>query len=171
MFGRGVVVGVLALLASAAAPALVMAGGGGHKCDPTPVDAVEGGAAVNLSQNCFGPLAVEVEPGTTVTWRNSDAWAHAISGAGAEWGSDGFLDAGATFSERFEDSGVYPYYCFLHPGMVGTVVVTETDQPDPGAQPADPSSASVAPSLLWLLVGLAVGVIGAGGTALARSRR
>jgi plastocyanin len=160
---------MLALLTAAAAPAVVTAGGGGHQCGPTPAEAVEGGAVVNLSQNCFGPLVVEVAPGTTVTWRNIDSWAHAISGVGAEWGTDGFVDAGATFSQRFEDPGVYPYYCFLHPGMVGTVTVTEAG--GPVSEAPESSSASVAPSLLSLLLGFAVGVVGAGGAVLARSRR
>ena len=33
--------------------------------------------------------------------------------------------AGATFSYTFEDAGDYPYFCMVHPWMVGTVIVED----------------------------------------------
>jgi plastocyanin len=140
-------------------------------CGPTPAATTDSGVTVSLNQNCFGPLVVDLDPGATVSWRNDDRWEHAIRGVGADWGTDGFIGAGGSFSQRFDDPGVYPYYCFLHPGMVGTVVVSDTNQLDASDEAPGASSASATPSLLWLLVGLAVGVIGAGGAALGRSRR
>ena len=41
----------------------------------------------------------------------------------SELAQDGTLGQGGTYSYTFAASGVYPYYCFLHPGMVGAVVV------------------------------------------------
>jgi plastocyanin len=32
---------------------------------------------------------------------------------------------GGTQSFTFEEAGEFPYYCTLHPNMVGTVIVTE----------------------------------------------
>jgi plastocyanin len=32
---------------------------------------------------------------------------------------------GAGYSNRFETAGTYDYFCAIHPGQVGTVVVSE----------------------------------------------
>ena len=33
----------------------------------------------------------------------------------------------ATFEHTFTEAGEYPYFCLLHPNMVGTVIVTAAD--------------------------------------------
>jgi hypothetical protein len=54
---------------------------------------------------------------------NRDSYRHVISGAGYRWASDGFMREGEAFAVTFDDDGVYPYQCYLHPGMSGAVVV------------------------------------------------
>lgn len=76
---------------------------------------------VALTKNCFSPTVIHVDPGATVTWANKDGVTHNVTGAGFTFGSDDF-DA-ATFTYRFNTAGTFPYFCGLHPGMIGTVVV------------------------------------------------
>lgn len=65
-----------------------------------------------------------------ITWTNNDSQIHtATSGApgSADSGSifdSGILSPGASFSFTFDEPGDIPYYCTLHPQMVGTVNVS-----------------------------------------------
>jgi plastocyanin len=74
------------------------------------------------------PNPIQVGVGDTVTWTNDDAQPHtATSGQNAT--PDGTFDSGimapqATFEHTFTEAGEYPYFCLLHPNMVGTVSVS-----------------------------------------------
>lgn len=99
-------------------PAPVLAGGGG--C----VEVTEGtGTTVELLNFCITPTLLRVEPGETVTFVNRDDSRHVISSAGYAWGSDGYMGADEAFTATFSENGVYPYQCYLHPGMAGAVIV------------------------------------------------
>ena len=68
----------------------------------------------------FLPPAIEVKPGTEVTWRFVDGSVpHNVKGEGF---ASGTRDRG-TFSHRFTKAGEYRYRCTLHAGMEGRVVV------------------------------------------------
>ncbi len=98
----------------------VVAGGGGcHAGGVTDAKAV----AVDLSASCFTPTVVRVDPGSEVTWTNRDSYDHTVTGVAGSWGTFDTLAGGASVTYRFEKAGVYPYFCLLHPGMVGAVVV------------------------------------------------
>lgn len=100
----------------------VFAGGGCH------LGATEStGDTVVLDQACFTPTNLYVEPGTTVTWTNKDIMAHVVVGQAYEWGTREDLLQGDIFSHTFEAEGTYPYTCYLHPGMNGTVIVGDAD--------------------------------------------
>ena len=85
--------------------------------------------------SCWDPTEVTVEVGATVTWTNNDVGAHTVTagdlqvdpdnvGLGVPNGFDsGMLMAEGTFSHLFDVEGSYPYFCMIHPWMVGTVVV------------------------------------------------
>ncbi len=81
---------------------------------------------------CFMPAEVTVDVGGEVTWSNDDTAAHTVtSGAdltsddvGIDFDSSLFM-AGKTFSHKFDAAGEYPYFCMVHPWMVGTVIVQE----------------------------------------------
>jgi len=105
---------VLAATVLAAAPA--SAGGGCH------APATEGrGRTVALTDLCFTPTVLRVQPGSTVTFVNRDTMAHPLSRPGGEWGWDGGVGDRATV--RLDQAGTYPFFCHVHPGMVGVVVV------------------------------------------------
>lgn len=76
-------------------------------------------AEIETRRQSFEPAAVEVEAGTTVTWRFSDGIPHDVT-------SDLFKSEAkseGTFTHTFEEPGTYSYTCTLHPGMDGQVIV------------------------------------------------
>jgi plastocyanin len=81
---------------------------------------VRGVTTVDAKDLKFLPPAVEVKPGTEVTWRFVDgAVPHNVKG-------DGFASptqSRGTWSHRFTQAGEYRYRCDLHAGMDGRVVV------------------------------------------------
>jgi len=80
------------------------------------------------TNECYVPADLVVTTGTIVIWENVDTAAHlATSGTPAD-GPDGIFDSGmimggGIFEYEFSDKGVFPYYCIVHPWMVGTVTV------------------------------------------------
>ena len=81
-------------------------------------------AAVTIDGFAFGPDAITVKRGTTVTWTNKDDEPHTVVSAAdtAVWKSPA-LDTDDHFSFTFTDPGTYKYFCSIHPRMQGTVVV------------------------------------------------
>lgn len=82
-------------------------------------------AKVELSGDQFDPSQITITAGETIQWENTDAFAHTVTGFGA----DVRLARGETFTHTFESSGTYEYECTIHPGMEGTVVVLTSDTP------------------------------------------
>jgi plastocyanin len=82
---------------------------------------VRGVTTVDAKDLKFIPPAIEVKPGSEVTWRFVDGSVpHNVKG-------DGFASetqSRGTFSHRFAQAGEYRYTCTLHAGMAGRVVVT-----------------------------------------------
>lgn len=77
---------------------------------------------------CYDPPHLIIFTDTEVTWKNDDTAAHTVSSGSPSEGPDGIFDSslilgGATYSFKFEEKGDYPYFCMVHPWMVGTVSV------------------------------------------------
>jgi plastocyanin len=121
-----VLVGSLAVVLSAAPLA---AGGGG--CHGPLTD--EEGTTVMMSQFCFAPMVVRVAEGDTVTWENMDSVDHNVVSTAMPGYGTATLHKGDSASVRFDDPGIYPYVCSIHPGMTGAVVVGDADTPPPAA--------------------------------------
>jgi plastocyanin len=179
-----VLVPLLAILAAtvlAAAPA--EAGGGCH------APATEGrGTTIALTDLCFTPTVLRVAPGSEVTFVNRDSIVHPLSRPGGEWGWDGTI--GGRVAVQLDQPGTYPFFCYVHPGMLGVVVVGDgrgtgaqvvqvddpaapaaaTGQPASAAASSGPAGGSDLPSFpaAWLvLVALAALAGAAAGTRLA----
>ena len=92
----------------------------GAGASPADAQPVRGVTTVDAKQLKFRPPAIEVPPGTEVTWRFVDgAVPHNVKG-------DGFASptqSRGTWSHRFATAGEYRYHCDLHAGMEGRVVV------------------------------------------------
>lgn len=89
---------------------------------PTPVVGVTHVTITFTSK--FQPAYIEVPVGTTVTWTNNDNVGHTVTFRNGMADSKRIDAAGGTFSYTFKSKGIFPYYCTIHPDMVGAVTVT-----------------------------------------------
>jgi len=82
----------------------------------------------------FSPNPINVKVGGTVTWTNKDTQAHTVvSGTGStdpnkgkvfDSGLTTLIQPGKSFSHTFTAAGTIPYFCQIHPSMVGKIIVT-----------------------------------------------
>ena len=79
-------------------------------------------AEVKIDNFVFGPQAITVPVGTTVTWTNSDDTPHTAVSTDGVFKSK-VMDTDEKFSYTFTKAGTYPYFCSVHPKMTGTIVV------------------------------------------------
>jgi plastocyanin len=106
------------------------AGAGGGGCS----ERLTGGSGRRVAARnfCFSPTVLYIERGDRVRWTNRDDVRHVIASAGLRWVR--FLKKnGGTFGHTFNRKGVYPYSCYLHPGMNGAVVVGKVKAPVAGS--------------------------------------
>jgi plastocyanin len=80
-------------------------------------------AAVSIDDFTFNPPKLTVRAGTTVSWTNKHDIPHGIA-----WSSNLFprsktLDTNNSTTFTFTTPGIYQYFCYIHPHMVGMVVV------------------------------------------------
>ena len=78
----------------------------------------------NSGSNSYNPNPIEIKVGDMVTWINDDSSRHTVTSSNDSTFDSDVLRTGETFSFTFDNVGEYPYFCTLHPSMVGTVVVT-----------------------------------------------
>jgi plastocyanin len=79
---------------------------------------------VKIDNFTFGPAALTVAVGTTVTWTNKDDIPHTVvSTDDPKAFKSKVLDTDEKFSFTFSKAGTYPYFCSIHPKMTGKVVV------------------------------------------------
>jgi len=107
-------IGITAMMPSAfAAEVSVPAGTGTPGCEET--------------NECWIPAEVTVDVGGEVIWSNDDTAAHTVTHGvpGTNYGAfdSSLFMAGTTFSVTFNEAGTFPYYCMVHPWMIGVVVV------------------------------------------------
>jgi plastocyanin len=81
-----------------------------------------GTTAVAIEAFAFSPATVTVQAGQAVTWENHDPAEHTVTAEGGSFDS-GAMARGAGFEITFDSPGKHHYFCALHPGMKGTVVV------------------------------------------------
>ena len=79
-------------------------------------------AEVKIDNFSFGPAALTVPAGTTVTWTNRDDIPHTVVSTDGVFKSKA-LDTDDKFSFVFTKPGTYPYFCSIHPKMTGQVIV------------------------------------------------
>ena len=162
-----IMTGALLVLAGTTA----LAGGGG--CFQP--DTQGAGTVVKLTERCFSPTILYVQPGDKVTWRNEDGLTHVVAGSLSGWGSPTNLSAGETMTHQFPTAGIFAYSCPLHYGMNAVVIVGDGKATVPLAR-IEPAAALSTPSQPgtnpWPLLALAAAGLGAGlGHGIGRLRR
>jgi plastocyanin len=97
----------------------------------TSVSVVSGSSS--LTDTAYQPNPIQVSVGNTVSWTNNDSQPHTVTSGSNGQPDNKFnsspnfsplLNPGQTFSFTFTQAGDYPYFCMLHPNMVGTVTVS-----------------------------------------------
>jgi plastocyanin len=81
------------------------------------------GPVVKIDNFVFGPQAITVAVGTTVTWVNQDDIPHTVVADDKHSFKSKVLDSDERFSFTFTKPGEYGYFCSLHPHMTGKVIV------------------------------------------------
>ncbi len=123
--------GIPALLLVVSVVALAACGGAQPAASTNPPDdaaastqpAPSEEVRVRIVDFAFEPPTITIKPGTTVVWTNDGPTQHTTaSKEGNVWESQ-ILEQSDVFRYQFERSGTYPYWCTLHPSMLGTVIV------------------------------------------------
>lgn len=79
---------------------------------------------VGMSGLAFVPSTLTIQVGENVTWTNNEAVAHnVVSDNATDPFTSGVMSYGQTYTHRFNQAGIFPYHCSLHPGMTGTIIV------------------------------------------------
>lgn len=93
-----------------------------------------------MTNECYIPYSLSIRVGDTVSWSNIDTAAHTVTSGTLEGGVDGVFDSslfmsGTTFEFTFDNAGTYPYFCMVHPWMVGEVIVSEVSDMEVVSEP------------------------------------
>jgi plastocyanin len=174
--------GLLLTAAIAGAPA-VLGGGGCHgksegvaqRADaPAAAALADADLVVNVEKCDFAPLVTQVPLGATVAFINNDLTPHQVSGYHSTW-SSAILETGQAYAWRFDEAGIHPYSCPLHPGMVGAIVVGGNGVTTASTEEAQLIASTAATGgiepLTAVAIGAASGLVVLGiGVALARRR-
>jgi plastocyanin len=89
-----------------------------------PADSVSRRHVVEIRRMAFHPAVLEVRRGDTIVWINRDLVPHTATSADSEatW-STGHLLQGQSGQYVARHSGEAPYFCRLHPVMLGKLIV------------------------------------------------
>ena len=90
--------------------------------------------APTKGDKAFSPNPIQTKVGDTIIWTNNDSVPHTVtSGTGPndpnmgkdfDVGISTPISPGSTFSHKFTTAGEFPYFCQIHPTMVGNVIVS-----------------------------------------------
>jgi plastocyanin len=130
-----------ALLVTAALSTLLMSAACGSSDDAASADTAApkaNGPSVSTALLAFDPETVTVSKGQTVTWVGGDNITHVLVEGTYQVGSDKLRTEqtddkafslrlskkGQQVSHTYDKAGTFTYYCTIHHGMNGTVVVS-----------------------------------------------
>ena len=117
----------VALLVLVLALALAACGGddGGGEQSAGSGECPSGAVVIRMVDIKFDPEEATAQAGQEICWPNEDEVEHnAVAESGADFESD-LYGKGETFTTTVEEPGRVEYVCTVHPGMDGTIEVTE----------------------------------------------
>jgi nitrite reductase (NO-forming) len=89
-------------------------------------------SADTLGNKAFSPNLVKIKVGSTVTWTNNDNNLHTVTsgipntpnaGQTFDSGLTALIMPTRTYLHKFTNTGEFPYFCRVHPTMVGKIAV------------------------------------------------
>ena len=104
---------VQAPVKEAAAPAVVQ--------EESPAVSTGNVNTVVIAKMQFQPADLTIKVGDTVEWVNNAGMTHTVTFENGDF--DQRLSDGATATHTFLQKGEFRYFCQIHPGMQGTIVV------------------------------------------------
>lgn len=86
------------------------------------------------TDTCLIPSELKIEVGESVTWIHQSrgiciGWASGTLETGPD---DRISGIGVSYLKKFDEEGIYPYFCLVHPWKIGKIIV---GNPDPEDQP------------------------------------
>jgi plastocyanin len=102
--------------------ALLIAAGWGVADRVAAAPASGASVPVAMRHNHFVPHRIVVRVGQTVRWTNRDSVTHTVASAALHLSSEG-IPGGKSFSYRPRRRGTFAYYCTIHAGQTGVLVV------------------------------------------------
>jgi plastocyanin len=81
--------------------------------------------AISMKDIQFAPRTAEVRVGQTVVWTNREAVQHDVRALKGATFRSAVLSEGQTYEFKPKKAGTLRYDCSIHPGMTGTLRVTE----------------------------------------------
>lgn len=90
--------------------------------DPTATAADAKVVNVTMRNIKFVPPTITVKLGQTVRWTNDDSVAHTVASSKLRLASEA-IPGGGKFTYRPRKRGRFPYFCTIHAGQTGVLIV------------------------------------------------
>jgi len=134
---------LIVLLAVAATIASAPSAFAEHSMNAVVENAV-GSSTPGCEPDCFLPATVTIGVGGMVEFVNGDNAAHTSTAGTPQDGPSGVWDSslvmvGMSFTTPALEAGEYPYFCMVHPWMIGLVIVEEESHDDHAMEEMDHS--------------------------------
>jgi plastocyanin len=77
---------------------------------------------VTIVGSSFSPDLLAINVGDSVTWTNNDPIQHTVTSDNSAWVAASLFQ-GNTFQHTFNQAGLFSYFCSIHFGMRGAILV------------------------------------------------
>jgi plastocyanin len=96
----------------------------GASATPDPTATAAGAKVVDVAMRNikFVPPTITVKLGQTVRWTNDDSVAHTVASSKLRLASEA-IRGGGRFTYRPRKRGRFPYFCTIHAGQTGVLIV------------------------------------------------
>ena len=117
-----------------------------HSMNAT-VENAMGSSTPGCEPDCFIPATVTIGVGGMVTFANNDSAAHTSTAGTPADGPSGVWDSslvmmGAAYTTPALEAGEYPYFCMVHPWMIGMVIVNNSPSPSSSSETTSQDTSS-----------------------------
>lgn len=77
---------------------------------------------VTIADFAFDPSSLSLKVGDVVRWTNDQSVTHTVTSNDDLW--DATVASGDMFEHTIDESGIFPYFCAIHPSMTATLEVS-----------------------------------------------
>ena len=80
---------------------------------------------IAIKDFAFEPAELKIKKGEAVGWQNYDSAPHDVTSTTGSELASGRLQTGDEYQHVFNESGIFGYYCTIHPYMKAKIVVVQ----------------------------------------------